>query len=64
MLGPLANSEMPGTPRGSGQVLIPFALSRAVTLGSVASAQLQLVQISGRLIGISFPTSQTSVTSH
>ena len=54
MLGPLACSEMPGNLEALAKFSL-FAFSLAVTLGLVASALLQLVQISGRPIGISFP---------
>lgn len=54
MLGPLASSEMPGNLEALAKFSL-FAFSLAVTLGLVASALLQLVQISGRPIGISFP---------
>lgn len=54
-----------GTPsRGPGRAPTFLASRQAVTLGPVASAQLPLVQISGRLTGTSFPTAQTRVTNH
>ena len=58
MLGPLASSEMPGNLEALAKFSL-FAFSLAVTLGLVASALLQLVQISGRPIGISFPHTST-----